>query len=69
MGQEVVPDSTSAVSAEKIIPAAVAEEDEEWFPPPPEAGNAGANKLMTKMKENPFVPLGEYLYLPSTWHD
>lgn len=28
-----------------------------WIPPPPEA--SGGAKLLSKIKENPFVPLGE----------
>lgn len=35
---------------------AIKEEEISWIPPPPEGG---VSKLLAKMKENPFVPVGE----------
>lgn len=36
---------------------AVKDGDLPWLPPPPDV--SGGSKLLTKMKENPFVPIGE----------
>lgn len=38
---------------------AVKDEDLPWIPPSPEVGPG--EKLLTKMKENPFVPVGAFV--------
>lgn len=52
-------DPTGSVPTEEDMKAirAVKDEDLPWLPPPPDG--AGGHKLLTKMKENPFVPIGE----------
>lgn len=37
---------------------AIKNEELPWLPPPPEANGS---KFASKMKQNPFVPLGEYI--------
>ena len=44
---------------------AVKDEDLPWMPPPPDG--SGPNRLISKMRENPFVPAGENLCLISVW--
>ena len=60
MGQPVEPTAgpgTVPTEEDMKVIRAVKDEELPWLPGPPDG--AGGSKLLVKMKENPFVPIGE----------
>ncbi len=56
MGKQVLEEPVVPTEEDMKAIRAVKDEDLPWLPPPQ---NGGGNKLLVKMKENPFVPAGE----------